>query len=196
MRGWSGRWRCVPRPSSCLLLSSLELSDTQVYEPYIRALLGTASHFCVVARVLVTLVTGLRRSLSLKLRDTRVHEPQIHPKPGCVGASSSSSLLLSSLELSDTQVYEPYIRALLGTASHFCVVARVLVLAACSSSSSLWGYNFGHPTRGCIPISGGVRGGRCGASAPSPTINPPTPDPCTLHPQPLTPEPRTPHLKS
>jgi len=33
---------------------------------------------------------------------------------------TSSSLLLSSLELSDTQVYEPYIRALLGTASHFC----------------------------------------------------------------------------
>ena len=29
--------------------------------------------------------------------------------------SSSSSLLLSSLELSDTKVYEPYIRALLGT---------------------------------------------------------------------------------
>ena len=33
--------------------------------------------------------------------------------------SSSSSLLLSSLELIDTKVYEPYIRALLGTASHY-----------------------------------------------------------------------------
>ena len=33
------------QPSSSLLLSSLELSDTQVYEPEIRALLGTASHF-------------------------------------------------------------------------------------------------------------------------------------------------------
>ena len=32
--------------SSSLLLSSLELRDTKVYEPYIRALLGTASHFC------------------------------------------------------------------------------------------------------------------------------------------------------
>jgi len=32
------------QPSS-LLLSSLELSDTNVYEPQIRALLGTASHF-------------------------------------------------------------------------------------------------------------------------------------------------------
>jgi len=31
-----------------------------------------------------------------------------------VPASSSSSLLLSSLELSDTNVYEPYIRALTG----------------------------------------------------------------------------------
>jgi len=35
---------------------------------------------------------------------------------------SSSSLLLSSLELSDTKVYEPQIRALLGTALHFCEV--------------------------------------------------------------------------
>ena len=30
--------------SSSLLLPSLELRDTKVYEPYIRALLGTASH--------------------------------------------------------------------------------------------------------------------------------------------------------
>ena len=36
--------------------------------------------------------------------------------------SSSSSLLLSSLELSDTKVYAPEIRALLGTASHFCEI--------------------------------------------------------------------------
>ena len=34
--------------SSSLLLPSLELSDTKVYEPYIRALLGTASQFCEV----------------------------------------------------------------------------------------------------------------------------------------------------
>jgi len=33
------------------------------------------------------------------------------------GDSSSSPLLLSSLELSDTTIYEPYIRALLGSAS-------------------------------------------------------------------------------
>ena len=31
-----------------LLLSSLELSDSKVYEPFIRALLGTASQFCEV----------------------------------------------------------------------------------------------------------------------------------------------------
>ena len=34
--------------------------------------------------------------------------------------SSSSSLLLSSLELSDTKVYEPKIQALFGTALQFC----------------------------------------------------------------------------
>jgi len=37
-------------------------------------------------------------------------------------SSSSSSLLLSSLELSDTKVYAPQIRARLGTAAHFCEV--------------------------------------------------------------------------
>ena len=36
--------------------------------------------------------------------------------------SSSSSLLLSSLELSETKVCEPYIRARLGTAAHVCEV--------------------------------------------------------------------------
>ena len=36
--------------------------------------------------------------------------------------SSSSSLLLSSLELSDTKVYEPNIRARLEAADHFCKV--------------------------------------------------------------------------
>ena len=34
---------------SSLLLSSLELSDTKVYEPEIRARLGTAAYFCEVA---------------------------------------------------------------------------------------------------------------------------------------------------
>ena len=32
--------------SSSVLLSSLEMSDTTIYEPYIRALLGTSSPFC------------------------------------------------------------------------------------------------------------------------------------------------------
>jgi len=32
--------------SSSLLLSNLKLSDTKVYEPQVRALLETASHFC------------------------------------------------------------------------------------------------------------------------------------------------------
>ena len=49
--------------SSSLLLSSLELSDTKVYEPYIRALLGTAAHICKV--------------VDLKLRT--VHIPHDHP---------------------------------------------------------------------------------------------------------------------
>ena len=38
--------RAAIRALCSLLLSSLELSDAQVEEPCIRALLGTASHFC------------------------------------------------------------------------------------------------------------------------------------------------------
>ena len=74
--------------SSSLLLCSLELSDAQVHEPQIQALLGTTPHSCEVVVV--------------KLR-----------KDAYRGASSgglekgSSSLLLSSLELSDTTVYAP-----------------------------------------------------------------------------------------
>ena len=37
---------CTLSLLSALLFSSLELSDTTIYEPYIRALFGTASHFC------------------------------------------------------------------------------------------------------------------------------------------------------
>ena len=43
--------------SSSVLLSSLELSDTQVCEPSIRARLGTAAHFCEVAVLKLTLVS-------------------------------------------------------------------------------------------------------------------------------------------
>ena len=42
---------------SFLLLSSLESSDSQVYEPSIRALLRTASHFCEVV-VLEVRISG------------------------------------------------------------------------------------------------------------------------------------------
>ena len=85
---------------SSVLLSSLELSDTKVYEPQTRALLGTASHFCEV--------------VVLKLRTAWCADVQQPPgglEQGVDAAGSkrvsSSSLLLSSLELSDTQVYEP-----------------------------------------------------------------------------------------
>ena len=85
-----------PEPSSSLLLSSLELSDTKVYAPQRRALLGTLNP-----------------------------KPQtLNPEPGFTqlpelanGAAFAykvppphlliSSLLLPSLELSDTEVYEP-----------------------------------------------------------------------------------------
>ena len=42
-RGGYGSDVCIL--ASSLSLSSLELSDTKLYEPYIRARLGTAAHF-------------------------------------------------------------------------------------------------------------------------------------------------------
>ena len=53
--------------SSSLLLSSLELSDTPIFEPSVRALLGTASHFCEVVgktllQAMVWVVRGVQRS--------------------------------------------------------------------------------------------------------------------------------------
>jgi len=75
-----------------------------------------------------TLITGPGRSLSLKLSDARVYAPVVRRAVPWsrqrvhVVSSSSSSLLLASLELSDPKVYEPEIRARLGTAAHFCKV--------------------------------------------------------------------------
>ena len=53
------------------------------------------------------------------------------------GSSFSPSSILSNLELSDTKVYELYIRALLGTASHFCevVVSKPRTLPNCTTLS-------------------------------------------------------------
>jgi len=71
------------------------------------------------------------RSLSLKLSDTRVYEPQICELPLPKGRNRARSLFCTlvtglrrslGLKLSDTQVYGPYTRALLGTAPHSCEV--------------------------------------------------------------------------
>jgi len=65
--------------------------------------------------------------------------PEATAAPPC-RPSSSSSLLLSSLELSDTKVYEPLIRAHLGTAAHFCEVGvrklRTVDCPACAHQPS------------------------------------------------------------
>ena len=54
-----------------LLLSSLELRDTKVYEPQIRALLGTASHFCqVVVLKLRTVPIGTALNLRISFLPT------------------------------------------------------------------------------------------------------------------------------
>jgi len=63
------RFLCLGSSSSSLLLSSLELSNTKVYEPYVRSRRGTAAHFCEVA--VLKLRTGEER-VELRLPDLRV----------------------------------------------------------------------------------------------------------------------------
>ena len=47
-RPWTRKFAQSHSSSASSLLSSLELSDTNVYEPKILAPLGTALHFCEV----------------------------------------------------------------------------------------------------------------------------------------------------
>jgi len=106
--------------SSSLLLSSLELSDTQVYEPYIN----THHQGAVLPGALAPGLRGRPTIVGSRAGGPGARWP-VGGLPRCASGWTSSSsyyLLLSSLELRDTQVYQPYIRALLGTASHFCEV--------------------------------------------------------------------------
>jgi len=101
-QGLAGAALAVIVSSSAVLLSGLELSDTKVYEPYGTSprrnrctfLLSSCSYIeqelagaalAAVAFFLITLIAGPRRSLSLKLSDTRVYEPQIRARLGTRG---------------------------------------------------------------------------------------------------------------
>jgi len=90
------------------------------------------------------------------------------------GKISSSSLLLSSLELSDTKVYEPCIRALLGTASHFCQVA-VLKLRTVPLTGQIV-----HASRGFLEL------GSCSLNPTPYILHPTTQSIHTLNPNPRT----------
>ena len=68
------------------------------------------------------------------------------------GGDSSSSLLLSSLKLSDTKVYEPQIRALLGTASHYCEVVVLKLRTVPLISAVCAGSGFDEARRGLLPV--------------------------------------------
>ena len=63
-----------------LLLSSPELSDTKVYVPQIRALLGTASHFCEVV-VLNLRTVPIGTALSLRILRVIRHFSLSHTPP-------------------------------------------------------------------------------------------------------------------
>jgi len=74
---------------SSLLLPSLELSDTKVYEPSIRARLGTASHFCLVV------VLKLRTKAGGSLGQQAFEEPEKPNQALSLSRSLSHTLSLS-----------------------------------------------------------------------------------------------------
>ena len=86
---------------SSLLLSSLELSDAQVYEPFIRAPFGTASHFC---RIVVLKLRTCHHPSPIRtpsflipkpLTQTPKPQPPHLPADSTLGPSSPQTLNLS-----------------------------------------------------------------------------------------------------
>ena len=73
------------------------------------------------------------------------HRPQPLGESPPHASSSSSSLLLLDLELSDTQVHAPWLRALLRTASHFCLNRERFRSRAVSLTNRVWSGSEGPP---------------------------------------------------
>ena len=103
------RW-CLS--ATCALMSLLTVNDA----PVVGA--PTPLSLLSVCLTLSHTHTLSKERCCMAYTNCQVHAPGSE-NPGAIRtpATSSSSLLLSSLELSDTQVYEPEIRALLGTRS-------------------------------------------------------------------------------
>ena len=78
--------------SSSVLLSSLEMSDAKVYEPYIRARLGTAAHFCEVVvlklRTAPIAGAGTASSAADRARGVQRIQRRVHRFPAGLALSS------------------------------------------------------------------------------------------------------------
>jgi len=93
--------------SSSFLLSSLELSDAKVYEPCIRALLGTASEFCeVVVLKLRTTYQGRRGAVQDKTVKEKASTSRA-PIRGVAAAGAPELSLSRSLSLPHTLSLSP-----------------------------------------------------------------------------------------
>jgi len=87
-----GSFEQVSSPS--VLLSSLELSNTKVYEPQIRALLGTASHFCEVVVLKLITFEQVQAAGEVPLTETDVTSFEVM-SVSVRGSSRFESLILS-----------------------------------------------------------------------------------------------------
>ena len=119
--------QCNVIPLDLLLIRNAVIRFTRAfgYHSFIECVVEFVDFVVNLVRVVNFVVCGLRFFWST-LHDSRTQALFL-------------SLLLSSLELSDTKDYEPYIRALLGTASHFCEVV------ALKSRTANAGYTFPTP---------------------------------------------------
>jgi len=95
---------------SSLLLPTLELSDTNVYEPEIRARLGTAAHFCEVV-VLKSFKPHIPNPKTLPLTPN----PRVGGPRGVRVGGGRRGQRGGRERAGATRVYGPQIRARLGT---------------------------------------------------------------------------------
>ena len=136
-RTWAKRWRARRDLSLAAETSAYTLSTSKV-DTRLPGKGNSNSHGARLAHLIITMMNWIRTSRlsitnSLSLQGAPLLDGRESRLRQASGIVCFSSLLLLSLELSDTKVYESQIRALLGSASHFCeaVVLKLRTVLHC-----------------------------------------------------------------
>ena len=143
----------IRQPHDCWRGESRQI--TLCVTDHARALRGVAKGLSVVSKVNFPLCLGDGESRNRPPKWLQGYPLQ---QSGMAWPAGSGffyfSLLLSRRELGDTQVYEPQIRALLGTATHFC---EVVVLRSRTVPNGLGFRILRLNSSGVMPGGSGIR---------------------------------------